>query len=105
MGIATRATGRFDTNVPAYFIQAVSQVASELEDWRLVYQDPKIASDIFRWRKAYVNEPSKAAENALDRALTPTDGYLCGRLDLAAETLKGAPSPVLPEAISVLRKY
>lgn len=61
-GLECLNTGRFDTDVPRYFLKVVWDIGSEMDDWRTVYRRP----DTYRHMKVFFNgmlsEPSREAE-------------------------------------------
>lgn len=59
--IACQKTGRYDTEIPGYFIHCINDVAQELPDWRIIFRQAEIS-------KMLLETLAKLAE----RGITPS---------------------------------
>jgi len=55
------STKRFDTDVPQFFLKALSDIGSELGDWRDAYKQPGVYEQVKAYYKGALEEPSNAS--------------------------------------------
>ncbi len=68
-------TGRFDTQVPNYYLTAILNVGSELDDPNLLYGDPKICQNLKHLFEGQLKEPSRNQLRNFDRSMCAIMAY------------------------------
>jgi tetratricopeptide (TPR) repeat protein len=61
-GIDCLNSGRFDTEVPRFFLKVVWDIASEMDDWRAAYRRPDTYRDMKVFFEGMLTEPRREAQ-------------------------------------------
>ncbi len=89
-GLACARTRRFDTDVPAYFANALLSIKADgLREWKELYANPLVREVLLEAIAAYVGEPSQSGVEPGNRWRLILYAYVCGDLETASTKLDG----------------
>lgn len=83
-------TGRFDTDVPLVFAEALAVITREMENPRELLQQPEIRTAVVLLGEKLVTEPSRTAEKSINLSMLALNAWYCGAPDEAAAALDQA---------------
>lgn len=86
-GEACLATKRYDTQVPVYYLDVLTDLAQEMKDWHPVYGDPDIARNVLALHHTLLEHPTRRHELRARLSHIALDGWLCGNFAEARRAL------------------
>jgi hypothetical protein len=102
---ACLATNRFDTDTPIFYADTIESIATDLGDWRPVFRNPQIGSDLMRLAKALINEPTRADEQLLRRQLFAVYAFLSDRYEDVANVARPPLGAIFAQTRKKMNKY
>jgi hypothetical protein len=92
-GRACLATQRYDTYVPLEYMNVLSDIINDTNDWRGIFRQPQIAREIAALNQALLQEPTRAGEQTLRYEHIALDGWLTGDYESSRNALKKIHGP------------
>ena len=97
------ATKRFDTAVPYYFMQVLSDIASELPDFNSIYQRDDLWSDISTYFEGRIEKEQKSDDCNYQYSYFAAVAWVARRPEVAAAIYKRSDGKVVEHAAQRVR--
>lgn len=86
-------TGRYDTDVPAYFLRGMNIIARQLDDWRRPYRSGLFSEVIVELTRKLAEDPARSWEPNAVKGDHGVYLWMAGQYAMAHDLLKDVPEP------------
>lgn len=86
-GEACLATERYDTQVPVFYLDVLTDLSQEMKDWHPVYGDADVARKVLALHRTLLEHPTRKHEFRARLSHIALDGWLGGNLTEARRAL------------------